>query len=156
MWSQLVLQCVLWLCTHSELHHGLAFEITCKTVQKKWLGQKPHILNVLQFSRDTCGGCSKSNASYFIMLARDISGRCWWDGSKAWTFPPISHCMLPCDRWQQRGTLTQCLLTWKSVWSKGVSLNSSMQKRNCTYWHSLMLALWRPNSGCEHSEHNGW
>jgi len=45
-------------------------------------------------------------------------------------------------------------LTWKCVWSKGVKLNFSMQKKNGTHWHSSTLAehLWRPNSGCEHSE----
>ena len=27
-------------------------------------------------------GCSKSNASYFMMLAYDIRGQCWWHGSR--------------------------------------------------------------------------
>ena len=33
--------------------------------------------------------------------------------------------LLPCDRWQQRGSLTK----WKRGWSKGVSLNSSTWKK---------------------------
>jgi len=66
-----------------------------------------------------------------MMLAHDIRGRCWWDGSRGWTSPGISHYMLLlCDRWQHRGSLTQWHLTWKHVWNKGVPLNSSMQKKN--------------------------
>ena len=76
-------------------------------------------------------GCSGSNAFYFIMLAHNIRGRRWWCGSRGWTFPPIFHYMLlPCDRWQQRGSLAKRCLTWKCLWSKGVSLNSSVQKKN--------------------------
>ena len=33
--------------------------------------------------------CSKNNASYFITLAHNIIGRCWWYGSRGCTFPPI-------------------------------------------------------------------
>ena len=59
---------------------------------------------------------------------------CWWYASRGWTFPPKSYYMLwPCNRWQQRGTLTKWHLTWKCIWSKGVTLNSSMQKK----WHPL-------------------
>ena len=61
--------------------------------------------------------------------------------------------LLLCDRWQQRGSLTEWCLTWKCVWSKYVSLNSPMQKR-LHHWYSSLLAecLWRPNSGRQHSE----
>ena len=99
-------------------------------------------------------GCSESNASCFMMSAHNIRGGCWWDGSRGWTFPPAFHGMLLlCDRWQQRGTLTEWRLTWKCGWSKAVELNSSMQKK----WPLLTFInacehLWRPNSGCEHSE----
>ena len=31
--------------------------------------------------------CSKSNASYFVMLAHDVSSGWWWYGSRGWTFP---------------------------------------------------------------------
>ena len=69
------------------------------------------------------GGCSKSNASYFILLAQGSRGRYWCDGSRDWTTPPIFHYMLMlCDRWQQRGSLTKCCLEQKCIWSKGVSL----------------------------------
>ena len=75
-------------------------------------------------------GCSESNASYFIMLAHNFKSRCWWYGSKQWTFSIIFHyILLQCDRWQQRGSPTKWHLTWKCIWSKGVSLNSSTWKK---------------------------
>jgi len=75
-------------------------------------------------------GCSESNAFYFIMLAHDIRGGCWWYGSTGWTFPPTFHyILLPCDEWQQRDSVTKRHLTWKCGWRKGVSLNSTMQKK---------------------------
>ena len=67
--------------------------------------------------------------------------RCRWDGNRGWTFPPIFHYMLlPCDRWQQRGSLTERSLTWKYIWNKDVSLNSSMGKK----WYPLTFtdACW--------------
>ena len=51
-----------------------------------------------------------------------------------------------------------------AVWQNGVWHGSAYEAKVChwippcrkngTHWHSLMLAehLWRPNSGCEHSE----
>ena len=73
--------------------------------------------------------CSEGNVSYFIMLADNIRGGCWWYSSRGWTFPPIfCYILLLCNRWQQRGSLTEWHLTWKCGWSKGGSLNSSMQK----------------------------
>ena len=70
-------------------------------------------------------GCSESNASCFLMLAHDFRGRCWWYGSRGWTFPPISHSMpLLWTKW--------CLM-WRCMWSKGVPLNSSLRKK----WHPL-------------------
>ena len=81
--------------------------------------------------------CSESNASYFIMLAHNVGGGCWWYDSRGCTFPLTSHCMLlPCDRWQQRGSLTEWQLTWKCVWITSASLNYSMQKK----WHPLTLS----------------
>jgi len=102
-------------------------------------------------------GRFKSNASYFIMSAHDIRGGCWWYGNRVWTFPPIFHyVLLPCDRWQQRDSQTKWHLTWKCIWSKGVSLNPFMWK-NGTHWHSSMLAerFWRLTSGYEHSGAKG-
>ena len=75
-------------------------------------------------------GCSQTNAFYFIMLGHSARGRCWWYGSRGWPFPPTFHyVLLLCNRWQQRGSLTQWQLKWKCVWSKWVELNSSMQKK---------------------------
>ena len=65
----------------------------------------------------------------------------WWYGSRGWAFPTILHYMLlPCDRWQQRGSLTKWRQSWKCVWSKGVSMNSSMWKKMAPtdiHWHLL-------------------
>ena len=102
----------------------------------------------------TNNGCSESNASYFILLAHNVRGRCWWGGNRGWTFPPIFlYVLLPCDRWQQRGSLSQQCLTWKCRWSKGVSLNASMQKKRHPLTFIMFAeCLWTSNSGCEHSE----
>ena len=65
-----------------------------------------------------------------MMLAHNSRCTCWWYGSRGWTFPAIfCYILLSCDRWQQRGTLTERYLTWKHVWSKSVELNSSIQKK---------------------------
>jgi len=95
-------------------------------------------------------GCFKSDASYF-MLPYNIGGRWWWYGSRGWPFPPVSHYMLLlCNKWQQCSTLAEWHLAWKCVWSKGVSLNSTMWKKG-THSHSLTFAehLWKPNCECE-------
>ena len=96
-------------------------------------------------------GCSKSNASYFVMLAHSIRRGGWWYGSRGWTFPPISHYMLlPCDRWQQRGSLTEWCHVRSADEAKVWNLIPPHGK-NGTHWLTLTLAecLWRPNSGCE-------
>ena len=64
---------------------------------------------------------------------------CWFTMTKVgagrlavggWTFLTIFHyILLLFARWQQRGSLTKWCLIWKCVWSKGVSLNSSMWKK---------------------------
>ena len=99
-------------------------------------------------------GCSESNASYFILLAQRSRGRCWWWGSRGWTFPLIfRYMLLLCNRWQQRGTLTQ----WKWIWSKELSFNSFTWKKMASiYIHDACwmatetkLWLWAPwGSGC--------
>ena len=100
--------------------------------------------------------CFKSNASYFTMSYHTNRGGCWQYGSRDWTFPMILHFMsLPCDRWQQRGSLTKWCLTWKSRWNRDVELNSSIWKKLCllTFISACWTdACWRPSSGCEHSE----
>ena len=75
-------------------------------------------------------GLSENNTSNFIMMTDNIRCRCWWYSSRGWTFPPLFHyILLLCDRWQNRGSLTKCHLTWKCGWSKDASLYSSMQKK---------------------------
>jgi len=99
-------------------------------------------------------GCTESIAPCFIMLMYNSRSECWWHGSRSRTFAPIIHyILLRCDRWQQRGSLTQWHLTWKCVWSKEVSWISQCGRIGI-HWHSLTLAecLWKPNSWCEHSE----
>ena len=78
-------------------------------------------------------------------------GKCWRYSSRGWTFPPrFCYILLLCDKWQQRGCLTEWHLTWKCKWSKRVA----PRRRSDTHGHSLMLAehFWRPSSGCEHRE----
>jgi len=59
-----------------------------------------------------------------------IRGRYWCYDSRCWTFSRIFHyVLLPCNRWQHRGSLTKWYLMWKCVWSRGVSLDSSMWKK---------------------------
>ena len=76
-------------------------------------------------------------------------------GMTAEVEPSHQYCyiLLPCNRWQQRGSPTEWHLTWKCRWSKGVKMNFSMWKKR----HPLTFTdtgehLWGPNSGCEHSE----
>jgi len=92
--------------------------------------------------------CSESSASYFIMLAHDVRGGCWWYGSRGWTFPPVLYYMLlPCDWWQQRGSL-------KCVWRRGVLLSSSVWKRLLpltfvnTWAPSMFTKQWMWGGGC--------
>ena len=66
----------------------------------------------------------------FITLASCVRGGCQWYANRGGTFPPISrYILLPCNRWQQRGTLTKWRLSWKCGWNKGVSLNSSQKQK---------------------------
>jgi len=72
------------------------------------------------FWKHSYKGCSESSASYFMMSASDLRGERWWDGSRDWTFLPLSHYIsLLCDRWQQRGSPTERRLLWERLWSKG-------------------------------------
>ena len=88
-------------------------------------------------------GCSESNASHFIMLAHNVRGGCWWPGSRGWSFPPIFHYILfPCDRWQQRGSLTKWCLTQTCFWSIGVSWNSSVWKKPPIDIHQCLLNIY--------------
>lgn len=88
------------------------------------------------------------------MSVDDIRGSCCWCGSRGWTLPPVfCSLLLLCDRWQQRGTLTEWRPNLKCVWSRGVSLDSSMQKSMIlTDIRQCLLDLWRPSCAYEHSE----
>ena len=76
-------------------------------------------------------------------------------GGMAAEAEPCHWCSLtfccPPDRWQQRGSLTKQYMSWKCT---KVCHWIPPCRKNGTHWHSLMLAeqLWRPTSGCEHSE----
>ena len=95
----------------------------------------------------------------FIVLTYNIRGRCWWYGSRVWTFPPTFHSIPFC-----------CCVTDGSrgaVWQNGVWHRSMDEAKVChwippcrkngNYWHPLTLAehLWRPTSGCEHNDMMG-
>ena len=97
-------------------------------------------------------GSSEINASYFMMLAHDIGGGCWWYGSRGRTF---------------RADILLNFVAMRQMTAEGQSdkMASDMEVRmkqrytcnwippcgkNCTQWHSPTLAerLRRPNSGC--------
>jgi len=98
--------------------------------------------------------CSHSNASCFMMSAQNVRDGHWWHDSIGWTLPSEFYYMfLPCDSGQQRGSLTKWHQTWKSIWSKGVSLNFFMRKKqHVMIFIDVTEDWWKPNSGCEHSE----
>jgi len=56
---------------------------------------------------------------------------CWLRTSEelVWQFKPsCQYSIYMQHRRQRRGTLTKWCLAWNRIWSKGISLNSSMQK----------------------------
>ena len=75
-------------------------------------------------------GSCKSNVSYSIMLAH-IRGMVVGMAVEVESSHQYSiiFFFLPYDRWQQRRSLTKWCLTWKCIWRKVVSLNSSIQKK---------------------------
>jgi len=88
---------------------------------------------ILKWLKGIYEGCSESNAAYFITLAHNIGGGCWWYGSRGWTFPPVlHHVLLPWDRWQQ-----------KANWQNGVWHGSVNEAKVCHWipcrkkWHPL-------------------
>jgi len=88
----------------------------------------------------------------FMMLVQDIRGRCSWHGSRGWTFPQIScYILLLCDRWQQRGILSEWYPTLECGCRKRCVNEFLCVEKNCIQSHSWMFAehLWRPSSGCE-------
>ena len=89
-----------------------------------------------------------------VLLRWHFRGGYWCHGRRGWTFPPVFHYIsLPCDRWQQSGTLTQRHLT--EVRRKHRCVNELLHaEKNGTHWHSSTFAgvLRRQDSGCAHSE----
>ena len=74
--------------------------------------------------------CSRSNASYFILLAHDISGGCWWMAAEVEPFHQYSipYC---------------CHVTYDSrraVWEIGVWHGSLYEAKMC-----LCIPPWRKN-----------
>ena len=64
----------------------------------------------LQLKHDIYEGCSESSASHFILLAHNFRGGRWWYSSRGWAFSPIPHyTLLLCNRWQQRGSVTNAV-----------------------------------------------
>ena len=113
---------------HSSSESNVKKRILDTDNHSQWLRLSAVLLGFS--SEENHHGCSKSNTFYFTMLVHNIRGRCWSYGSRGWTFPPISrYILLPCDRWQQSGTLTKWCLTWKCRWSKGVPPNCSVWKK---------------------------
>ena len=98
--------------------------------------------------------CSECNASYFILLAYKVRG----DGGNIAVETEPSH--------QYSITLCCCVTDGSrgGAWQNDVRHGSAYEakvhnwipsgRKNGTQWHSSMLAecLWRPNSGCKHSE----
>lgn len=86
--------------------------------------------------------CSKSNASIFIMLEHDIRGR-WWYGSRRWTFLTIfQFILLPCDRQQQKGRLTNCVWYGSMDEAKGCHWDPPCRKKyapNVIHQHLLSI-----------------
>jgi len=73
------------------------------------------------------------------MLTHEVRGRCWWYGSRGWTFLPILHyILLHCDRWQQRGSPTVSMKQWCVT----DSLISQCKKKIAPFdicWHLLNI-----------------
>ena len=99
-------------------------------------GRRMYIYTHTQTYKTRTKAAPKAMSSIWLRWPMMSERDKYWYSSSSWTLPPIScYILLPCDRWQQRSSLT-----WKHRWSKGVSLNSPVQKKNGTHWHSSMLA----------------
>ena len=153
------LKCLLWFGSHSGTQHTQLYlandvEVTeqeqcelsshsCAWIATAVVGEYSVIVVIKEWIYTSC---SEGNASSFVMLAHGVRGRWRRLGSRGRTFPPIlCYILLPHN---SRG----------AVWQNGVGHGRCHWippcGKNGTRWHSLTLAecLWRPNSGCEHSE----
>jgi len=146
---------IQWLFSHNHVWMLLCYYwfLCFKSAQVTWTHLcewKPGFPHLILWYE----GCSKSNAFYFITSTLDIRGGWWWCGSRGGILPPTFHSvLLPCDRWQQKGT-----------WQNGIWQGSACEINVChgihscgkvrTHWHSQTPPehLWGPNSGCQHSE----
>jgi len=101
----------------------------------------------------TCVRSRESNASCFIMLTINVRGRCWCYGSRCWTSAPVfCYMLLPCDRWQQRATLTECV-TEVHINQRCVTEFLHLEKVASIDIHRHLLeCLWGPASVYKHSE----
>ena len=99
-------------------------------------------------------GWSKRNASYFLIFAHDIRGGYGWYDSRGWTFPPIFHFCCCCVTDGSRGAVWQNGVWHESADETKVYHWISPCGKNGTLWYLSRLAehIWRPKSGCEHSE----
>ena len=114
------------LCSQGIVTIVLFFNLRQKEIFFQW---KMYLL-VFGFILFLYKGCSENNASYFIMFAQKVISRSRWCKSRGWTFPTIfCYILFLCDRWQQRGCMTDWCLTWKCIWREGASLNSSTWKK---------------------------
>ena len=150
-------QSILWFCD-SMIKHKISHIEFCSpehTTHMLLNWQRPSeidleqqiALDLYSRKRSTYKGCSKSNISCFIILPptseMDVGGMAV-EIETSHQYPTL----LPCGRWQQRGNLTEWHLTWKCVWSKGVSMNSSVEEKchpqtfSDTCWMFMKTKQW--------------
>jgi len=84
-----------------------------------------------------CKRCCKSIASCYTCINHDFRDRGWWYDSKGRATHPIHYYnVLPCDRWQQRGSLTK----WHLKQRCGIELLHTGKKIIHWYWLSVYRA----------------
>ena len=124
------------------------FLITGKLLCENWLG--PY--RSCELHRQTSPkheGCSKSNASYFVMLV-DV-GSILVEDEPSCQYSITFFC---CAKDGRRGQSEKIASDIEMSVKQRCVIGFLYLEKNCTHWHSLMLAehLWRPNSGCEHCQ----
>jgi len=96
-----------------EIYEDVSYMYThCTETEDKVITsqQKQFALLIILLVFANCKGLSKTNASYSTSLECDVRGCCWWYISR--TFLPVScYILLPCNRQQQKGSLTKWHLT---------------------------------------------
>ena len=85
-------------------------------------------------------GCSESSASYFIMLSHNGRGRCWWCGSKGWTFPPVPV-IFCCCVWQMAAEGQSDQMSHMGVPRKQTYVTEFLrEEKKGTHSHSSVVA----------------